>query len=105
MTEKHLSINVIVRLKLNWKVAIAAFRQKKHLWNATRKCVFYLYMEYSPINGVSLEQSHRAPAESSACHPAAEHPLHLHGRSHQLIQLPAADFIQVSDTSTWSDLT
>lgn len=56
---------------------------------------FYLYVKYSPVNGIGLQQSHRAPAEPSARHPAAEHPVHLHGRSHQLVQLPAAHLVQV----------
>lgn len=64
---------------------------------------FHLYVKYSPVNGVGLQQSHRASAETSACHPAAEHPLHLRGCSHQLIQLPAAHLVQVSDTGTPSD--
>lgn len=66
-------------------------------------CVcFHLYVEYSPVNGLGLQQSHSASAESSTCHPAAKHPLHLHGRRHQLVQLSATHLIQVSDTGTSS---
>lgn len=65
---------------------------------------FHLYVKYSRINCMGLQQSHSASTKASTCHPAAKHPVHLHGCSHQLIQLPAAHLIQVSDKGTWSDL-
>lgn len=62
----------------------------------------HLYVEYSPVNGMGLQQSHSASTESSTCHPATKHPLNLHGCKDQLIQLPAAHLIQISDKQTES---
>lgn len=44
-----------------------------------------------------LQQSHCASAKASTRHPATKHTLHFHGCSYQLIQFPAAHFIQISD--------
>lgn len=53
-------------------------------------------MDYGLLNGSGVQQGHRAPAKPPAGHPAAKHPLHLHGCCHQFIQLFAANLVQVS---------
>lgn len=61
-------------------------------------CVVWtnLHVAYGPVNSTSLHQGHGASTESSTCHPASEHPVHLHGHWHQLIQLAAAHLVQIS---------
>lgn len=73
---------------------------KAYIPHVCMNLCFHLYVKYSPVNGVGLQQGHRASAEASTCHSAAKYPLHLHGCSHQLIQLPAAHLVQVSNTGT-----
>lgn len=63
---------------------------------------FYLYVKNSPVNDMGLQQGHCASTKASTRHPASKDTLHFHGCGHQLIQLPAADFIQVSDTEKHS---
>lgn len=58
---------------------------------------FHLYVKNSPVNDTGLQQGHCASAKASTRHPASKDTLHFHGCSYQLIQLPAAHFIQVSD--------